>query len=193
MKENSHYHQTEAQMRTEYEIVEASKKDIAYFAPLYEKYYRQIFLYHQQRVEDKETAFDLTSQTFLKAMCSLHKYQFKGLPFSSWLYRIAHNEMIEAFRKKKAERVVNVQDEYLKNVMEEINVDGYEVYFPKLLGFISDLPEDELHLIEMRFFEKRAFREIAEVLCITENNAKVKMHRLLEKLKKDFLNKVKAD
>ena len=48
----------------------------------------------------------------------------------------------------------------------------------------QELPEDELQLIEMRFFEKRSFKEIGEILEITENNAKVKTYRILEKLKK---------
>ncbi|MBL7885021.1 MAG: sigma-70 family RNA polymerase sigma factor, partial [Bacteroidia bacterium] len=54
----------------------------------------------------------------------------------------------------------------------------------KIVSIISELPEDELQLIEMRFFEKRAFKEIGEILNITENNAKVKTYRIIEKLKK---------
>ena len=54
---------------------------------------------------------------------------------------------------------------------------------------LHDLPEDDLQLVEMRYFEKRAFKEIAEILEITENNAKVKVYRVLERLKKMILNK----
>jgi RNA polymerase sigma-70 factor (ECF subfamily) len=54
---------------------------------------------------------------------------------------------------------------------------------------MKELPEDELQLIEMRFFEKRAFKEIAEIMMMTENNAKVKLYRILERIKKILTKK----
>jgi RNA polymerase sigma-70 factor (ECF subfamily) len=54
---------------------------------------------------------------------------------------------------------------------------------------IKQLPEDDLQMVEMRFFEKRAFKEIAEILNITENNAKVRMYRILERLKKTIVTR----
>ena len=68
--------------------IEAAKRDATNFGPIYNKYYKQIFGYIYQRMEDKDVAFDVTSQVFLKALTNLHKYEFKGVPFASWLYRI---------------------------------------------------------------------------------------------------------
>lgn len=184
MSFNSRYHATAEQMNAEQVQVEAAKKDPNFFGPLYNKYYKQIFAYVYQRMDDKDTAFDVTAQVFLKALTNLHKYEFKGVPFASWLYRIAQSEVYQMFRDKKAQRTVNVDVSDLRFLFEEIEENYYDEYTPKVLSLIKELPEEEIKLIEMRFFEKRPFKEIAEILGITENNAKVKLYRILERIKK---------
>ncbi len=189
MSFNSRYHATAEQMSAEQVQVEAAKKDPSFFGPLYNKYYKQIFGYVYQRMEDKETAFDVTAQVFLKALTNLHKYEFKGVPFASWLYRIAQSEVYQMFRDKKAKRTVNVDVSDLRFLFEEIEENFYDEYTPRVLKLVKELPEDDLRLIEMRFFEKRQFKEIAEIMEITENNAKVKLYRILERIKKAITSK----
>lgn len=184
MQQTSKYHATNSQLATEQAVVEAAKKDPARFAALYDKYYEQIFRFIYQRVDDKEQAFDTTQQTFLKAMNNLHKYEFRGVPFASWLYRIASSEVNNLFRAEKTQRTVNIDSVNVYSIIEEIRESKIDQYHDKIVGIISELPEEELQLIEMRFFEKRAFKEIAEILDMTENNAKVKTYRILDKLKK---------
>lgn len=184
MIETSKYHATETDLANEQQVVEAAKKDPAKFAVLYDKYYERIFRFIYQRVDDKEHAFDATQQTFLKALNNLYKYEFRGVPFASWLYRIASSEVNNLFRAEKANRTVNIESVSVYSIIEEIQESKIDEYHDKIVDIISELPEDELQLIEMRFFEKRAFKEIAEILDITENNAKVKTYRVLEKLKK---------
>jgi RNA polymerase sigma-70 factor, ECF subfamily len=189
MSFNSRYHATAEQMSAEQVQVEAAKKDPNFFGPIYNKYYKQIFAYVYQRMEDKETAFDVTAQVFLKALTNLNKYEFKGVPFASWLYRIAQSEVYQMFRDRKAKRTVNVDVSDLRFLFEEIEENYYEDYTPRVLKMIKELPEDDLKLIEMRFFEKRQFREIAEIMEITENNAKVRLYRILERIKKAITSK----
>jgi len=186
--EFSRYHATTDQISSEFMQIEAAKRDVNQFAPLYNKYYKQIFGYVYQRMEDKDTAFDVTSQVFLKALTNLGKYEFKGVPFASWLYRIAHSEVMQVFRDKKAKRTVNCDVGDFKNLFEEIEEGYYEEYQARVMQIIKQLPEDELQLIEMRFFEKRQFREIAEIMMLTETNAKVKLYRILERIKKTITN-----
>lgn len=180
---NSHYHHTEVQLNDELVIIEAAKKNPAHFAPLYNKYYKQIFNYLYQRMDCKETAFDVTSQVFLKALSNLQNYQFKGVPFASWLYRIAYNEMMLVYRNLKDKRAVNADIGDLKFICDETNEPFFEEYIPVIKKLITELDEEDLMLVEMRFFEKRPFKEIAEILNTTEGNAKVKMFRVIEKLK----------
>jgi len=184
MIETSKYHATQTDLASEQVIVEAAKKDPSKFAGLYDKYYEQIFRYIYQRVDDKEQAFDATQQVFIKAMESLHKYEFRGVPFASWLYRIASSEVNNVYRSQK-QRTVNIDSVGVYGIMEEMEETKIDKYHDKIVEIIGqELPEDELQLIEMRFFEKRSFKEIGEILDITENNAKVKTYRILEKLKK---------
>jgi RNA polymerase sigma-70 factor (ECF subfamily) len=188
---NPNYHHTTEQLNEELMLIEAAKLNPQRFAPLYNKYYKQIFNYVYQRMEDKDTAFDLTGQVFLKALTNLANYQFKGVPFASWLYRIAHNELMQMFRTMKDKRAVNADVGDLRNICSETEEPFFEEYIPAIKKLILELDSDDLQMVEMRFFEKRPFKEIAEILDITEVNAKVRMYRIIEKLKKQ-LSKLKT-
>ena len=188
---NPHYHHTGEQLNEEMMIIEAAKLNPQRFAPLYDKYYKQIFNYLYQRMDDKDTAFDLTGQVFLKALTNLSNYQFKGVPFASWLYRIAHNEMMQLFRSSKDKRAINADISDLRYICEENEEPFFEEYIPAIKKLKQELKEEELQMVELRFFEKRAFKDIAEIMDITEVNAKVRMYRIIEKLKKQ-LSKLKT-
>jgi RNA polymerase sigma-70 factor, ECF subfamily len=192
MTVQSTYHLTSDQLQDELRLIEAAKTNPERFAPLYNKYYKQIFNYIYQRMESKDTAFDVTSTVFLKALSGIESYRFKGVPFSSWLYRIAHNEVMQSFRLQKGKRVINADIGDLRDICEENEEVFMEDYIPFLKQVIKSLPEEELQIVEMRYFEKRPFKEIADILDITETNAKVRMHRILEKLKKQF-TKIKPE
>ncbi|MBC8399759.1 MAG: sigma-70 family RNA polymerase sigma factor [Flavobacteriales bacterium] len=186
MQGKSIYHQSQKQLLSENDIVEAAKKDPKQFEALYKKYYEQIFRYIHQRMDDKEMAFDITSQVFLKAMINLPKYKYKGVPFSSWLYRIAMSEVYQSFKDKKSTRTVNVDTSNVEDIIDEVEQDNTGEMRQALIEVIGDLPEIELQIIEMRYFEKRSYREIGDILGMTENNAKVRAYRIVEKLKKRF-------
>jgi RNA polymerase sigma-70 factor (ECF subfamily) len=188
MNFNPRYHHTTTQLLDEQMIIEAAKQNPERFGPIYDKYYKQIFGYVYQRMDCKDTAFDVTAQVFLKALTNLNRYEYKGVPFASWLFRIAHSEVMQLFRDQKNKRAINADVGDLKNIYEEVQEPFFEEYLPALQQMIKQLPEEDLQLIEMRFFEQRPFKEIAEILNITENNAKVRMYRVLERLKKTITN-----
>jgi RNA polymerase sigma-70 factor (ECF subfamily) len=183
---NPHFHHTSEQLNEELIIIEASKQNPEKFGPIYNKYYKQIFNYVYQRLDDKETAVDITSQVFFKALTNLSNYQFKGVPFGSWLYRIAHNELMQLFRIQKDKKTINADISDLRYICERNEEPFYEEYIPIIKKIIQELNSDDLQMIEFRFFEKRPFKEIAEILDISEVNAKVRMHRIIEKLKKSI-------
>lgn len=187
---NPHFHHTNEQLNEELIIIQAAKQNPERFAPLYDKYYKKIFNYVYQRMDSKDTAFDITGQVFLKALTNLNRYEYKGVPFASWLYRIAHNEVMQLFRSQKDKRAINADIGDLRYICEENEELFFEEYIPAIKKLIAELKEDDLQLVELRFFEKRPFKEIAEILDITEVNAKVKMYRVVEKLKKS-LSKLK--
>jgi RNA polymerase sigma-70 factor (ECF subfamily) len=91
---------------------------------------------------------------------------------------------MQSFRTKKNLRTINADISDLRNICEEVEQEYMEEYKSVLMTVIKNLPEDDVQLIELRFFEKRPFKEIAEILNLTETNAKVKLYRILEKVKK---------
>lgn len=176
-------------IQTEWQEVQLAKENPAMFRPLYERYFEGIFRFILSRCGDQVAANDICSQVFLKAMQKLHKYEFRGVPFSAWLYRIASNEVAQYFRNTKKLRVVNVEDTHLTDFVEEIDFDAFGEYREVMIEVLNDLKPKDLELIEMRFFEKRPFKEIAAITGLTESNAKVKTYRILERLKKKIVKK----
>lgn len=177
------HHKTADELRIELAIVEAAKNDPSKFGALYEKYYRQVFVFVFRRTGDEEHSGDIVANTFLKAMLALPKYTFKGVPFSAFLFRIASNEINMFFRKTRRERVVSLDKSDLGKMIAESGESDSADNQRLLLKALGTLSDDDMQLIELRFFEKRAFNEIGEIIGITENNAKVKTYRILDKLK----------
>jgi RNA polymerase sigma-70 factor (ECF subfamily) len=165
-------------------LITAAKKDPAYFAPLYNRYYRPIIQFVYRRLYDKEKAADIVSMVFLKALNNLSSYENRGLPFSSWLFRIAVNELNYYYRTTSNKRIVGINDEQLKAIPLDSLEGNEEEKIEKILCAIKKLKEDEVQYIELRFFEGYSFKEIADILSITENNAKVRTYRIIEKIKK---------
>jgi RNA polymerase sigma-70 factor (ECF subfamily) len=180
--------QIEQQLLIEEEVIRKAKKDPGAFRGIYEKYYKKIFLFVLHRAGNKETSADITSQVFMKALVNLEQYEFRGLPFSSWLFRIAVNECNNYFRKHKRERLVVLEDEHVENLYDEMFGENVqEELRAKLPRILEKLKPEELQLIELRYLESRAFKEVAEILNITETYAKVRTYRILDKMKKLFV------
>jgi RNA polymerase sigma-70 factor (ECF subfamily) len=160
------------------------------FRPIYVKYFKKIFLFIFHKVGDKEAAGDLTQQVFLSALTKVSQYEYRGLPVSAWLFRIAINQCNDFFKKTKRQRTVVLEDGVVQNLYEEITadqtLDEWRSRLPQILEMLSG---EELQIIELRFFEGRSFKEVGEILEITETNSKVKTYRILERMKKMFLKK----
>jgi RNA polymerase sigma-70 factor (ECF subfamily) len=192
MRVHSNFHQTNQLLQDELDLIKKAQNNPEQFGPLYKKYHEQIFRYIYQRMDDVELAHDITAQVFIKALLNIKKYEYRGVPFSSWLYRIAKSELYQSFRVKKAERTINIDTVNVVAIIDEIESDETEENKKHLLYSLSLLKEKDVLLIELRFFEKRSFKEMGEILELTENNAKVKTFRALEKLKTLFLTKKPA-
>ncbi len=188
---------TEEEIRREQAIVERSKRNSRDFAELYEKYFDRIYYYLLRQTDDEEIAGDLSSQTFVNALNHLGKYEFRGLPFSAWLYKIASNEVNKYYRKKKGKKIFSIEEAKVRELVERSNTEGLqdwdEEIIQQLITYLKDLPIDMLHVLQLRFFEDKGFREIAFILEMTESGAKMRTYRALDMLRKNFNIKVKYD
>ena len=181
---------SEEAMQDEWGEIQAAQANPVLFQPLYDRYFEQVFQYIYNRTLDENLCADLSSQVFLKAMQQLGGYAFRGVPFSAWLFRIAANEIAQFYRQSKKIRVVSAEDSQLGSLFDEMEEDDLEPFRPFLIPALEELKETDLEIVELRFFEQRPFKEIAELLDITESNAKVRTYRVLERLKKIILSKI---
>ncbi|MBX7240542.1 MAG: sigma-70 family RNA polymerase sigma factor [Bacteroidia bacterium] len=180
------YHISESQLIKEQKWIEASQKDPGAFGEIYNFYYNRIFLFIFKRVEEEDEAVDITAQTFLKALTNIGKFSFQGVPFAAWLYRIALNEVNMYYRKDKSQLTESVGKVQIAEMLEETDAIVSEDMVKQLSTILQKLDPDDMQLISLRFFEGMPFKEVADILGITENNAKVKTYRILDKMKKQF-------
>lgn len=180
---NAH-HKTDTDLKQELQQVEAAKQNPARFDVLYDRYYKSIFVFVYRRIGDEEVTADITSQVFLKALINIKKYEFKGVPFSAWLFRIAFNEINMYFRKNKADRIVSIEQSGIAMILAEVKEEDRSEVQQKMMQALKQMTEEDTQLIELRFFEKRSFAEVGNIVGITENNAKVKVYRIIDKIKK---------
>ncbi len=158
-----------------------AKKDIRYFDKLYEEHFPAIFRFVIVRVNNRDIAEEIVSNVFYKAMSKLHMFRWRSIPFSAWLYRIAISEISNYFRKEKRQRKIEQQ------VFDEVDIfKEDEEYFSYdfVHQYIKDLPQKDQDLIYFRFFAKKSFSEIAEIVGKKENTLRVNLHRALKKLEK---------
>ena len=170
----------------DYFLVQRAKKNPVYFAPLYEKYFDQIFIFIFKKTKNEELTGDLTSQVFLKALLNINKYEDRGYPFSSWLYMIASNEVNLHYRKIKKINEIEIQEKDVVNLLDEFKSMNTIEHQEKLIDAMNNLSEKDTEIIDLRYFEKKSFKEIGEILQISHGAAKIKLYRSVEKLKTLF-------
>ncbi len=184
--ETKHSLQHSNKTMSEEEQIIATKKDSKNFRFLYEANYEAIFRFLYRKANDEALAADLTAQTFIKALTNIHKFEYKGVPFSAWLYRIASNEFLKYYRKEKRIPVYSLGEETAKkltNFSEELADERQQERINQLTKVLEKLPTKDMQMIELRFFEDKSFKEIGFILETTESAAKMRTYRILEKIK----------
>jgi RNA polymerase sigma-70 factor, ECF subfamily len=173
----------------EHDLIVRAKMDAEAFGDLYQRYVTRIYNYHYRHTSNRSDAEDLTSRTFYRALRSLHSYRETGAPFQAWLFRIAHNLVVNWYRDHANHPTVSMDgDDYLslRSQMAQANsADGPEAALANtelrtvLVQAISRLPEDRKTLIILKFVEEMTNVEIGEVLGRTEGAIKALYHRTL--------------
>jgi len=179
----------------EKELVRQAQKAPDAFAKLYDQYYPKIFGYILRRTANLEAAQDITSETFFKALRKLWQFQWRNISFSSWLHKIAANEINQYFRKAQYKKSIS---------LEELQEQGFEPISPhnpeselieaqekleqhqdflEIQGKIVRLPDKYQEVVALRFFEQKQIKEISEILGKKEGTIKSLLHRAVEKLR----------
>jgi len=167
-------------------LIEAAQQDSEQFMHLYDKYFDQIYRYIYRRVGgNPDVAHDIGSQTFLDALDNLKSYTFQGYPFSSWLYKIAHNNVIKWYRKTSKHQIVPLDEAYnLSDKTQDTKEEADGVLAQEQISeMMQKLDEDEQEILRLKFFEGLSNIEIADIMELSVSNIGVKVFRTLKKAK----------
>ena len=172
----------------------AAQGDREAFGVLYDRYVGRIYNYIYYRTGNQHDAEDLTSRVFTRAMRHIPNYQDRGVPFSAWLYRIAHNLVANWHRDNSRRQEVALDDgfwvssdfEHPENVLMRSEEES------ALLDIIRDLPEDRQMLLILKFVEHLSNAEIGDIMGRTEGAVKSLYHRTLLSLR-DRADQIEPD
>lgn len=154
------------------------------FGLLYDYYQPKIYRFIILKVGHREEAEDLTHQVFLSAWQNIKNYKKKGFPFSSWLYRIARNQVIDHYRTKKTNLTLEeVSPEYFVTpAVASLNIEK-DLEMERVLGAMRNLESQYQDVVIMRFVEDLSVREVAAALGKSEGAVKLIQHRAIKKLR----------
>lgn len=190
------------QLTEERRLVAQARQDPKAFGKLFDRYYEAIFSYILHRTANAALAQELTSDTFYKALDKLWTFRWRGLPFSSWLYRIASNQVNAHYRRYRNDRTGSL-DDYRDRLADELSEADREllaaealleedVFFRELHRQIAALKPKYQEVVTLRFFEDKKIREIAEILGKSPGTVKSLLHRALTRLREQLADNPEA-
>ncbi len=163
-------------MDAERHRIEAAQKDPSRFAELYEENFERVYAFVVRRVRDRHDAQDVTSEVFQQALANLPRFEWRGVPFSAWLYRIAANAVVDHLKKSSREVAMPA------DVLATAEIDRIEER-ATLFRSVHRLPADQRRVIVMRFAEGKSIREVAEEIGRSEGAVKQLQWRGLQALR----------
>lgn len=176
------------EIRDEPELIARARTDPATFGQLYEHYVDRIYSYVFHRVGNAQDAEDLTARTFYRALDKLDTYEDRGLPFSAWLFRIAHNLVANWHRDHGRQHVLTLdqveyraQDEDRPEAAVEAQVAQEELW-----AAINRLPEERRRLLLYKFGDALSNLEIGALMNKSEGAIKSLYFRTLAALRQDL-------
>lgn len=158
------------------------------FGVLYERYVDRIYSYIYYRTGNRQDAEDLTSRTFNKALDHIKRFDDRGVPFSAWLYRIAHNLIANWHRDRSRKKEISLEDQvnlHAPGVSPERLVVTSEAR-EALLAAIRRLPDDRQQLILLKFGDNMPNAQIGAIMGRSEGAIKSLYHRTLLALREDL-------
>jgi len=166
----------------------AMQGDKQAFGDLYDKYAARIYNYIYYRTGSPLDAEDLTSRVFFRAMRHITNYTDRGVPFSAWLYRIAHNLVANWHRDSSRRQEVALEDGYQTSKGEEYPETALLENEEQnaLLGLIRSLPEERQQLLILKFVEHMSNADIGAIMDRTEGAIKSLYHRTLLALREEI-------
>ena len=162
-------------------LIEAAQQDPARFADLYEMNFERVYAYIVRRVRDRSETEDLTSEVFQQALANLKRFEWRGIPFAAWLFRIAANLISDRWQRSGRE----VTDD--SGIIDSAQVSPAEIEEVErratLFRLVDTLPAEQKRVVVLRFVEQKSIKEVAREVRKTEGAVKQLQFRALSSLR----------
>jgi len=162
-------------------LIEAAQRDPARFAELYENNFERVYAYIVRRVGNRAETEDLTSEVFHQALANLKRFEWRGIPFAAWLFRIAANLISDRWQRSGRE----VADD--SGLIDTAQVSPAEIEEVErratLYRLVNTLPDEQQRVVVLRFVEQKSIKEVAQEIRKTEGAVKQLQFRALSTLR----------
>jgi RNA polymerase sigma-70 factor (ECF subfamily) len=163
-------------------LIEAAQKDPARFAELYENNFERVYAYVVRRVGDRAETEDLTSEVFHHALANLRRFEWRGIPFAAWLYRIAANLISDRWQRSNREQLTDDLEQVESAPARAVEFDEVERR-ATLFRLVDTLPAEQRRVVVLRFVEQKSIKEVAREIRKTEGAVKQLQFRALSSLR----------
>lgn len=165
-------------------LIEAAQQDPNRFADVYELYFERVYAYVARHTRSRDAAEDITSEVFHNALANLTRFEWRGVPFSAWLFRIAANALADYFNRLARTRANSNLEGFDPPDPSQFSTRGdVDADRARLFRLVRELPDVQRRVVEMRFAEEKSIREIALAIGRSEGAVKQLQFRALESLR----------
>ena len=172
-------------MQDEERLVRRAKEgDQQAFAQLYEENFDKIYRYVALKIGDRIEAEDMTQQVFLNALRSITSFKWQGVPFTAWLYRIAHNQVVDHLRKRKKQVAAPLEESLLESDSDPQRMAEQSLDLEQLLSATRRLTEAQREVISLRFTSGLPIGEVARIMGKSQGAVKALQHSAIVTLRK---------
>jgi RNA polymerase sigma-70 factor (ECF subfamily) len=161
-------------------LIEAAQQDPARFAELYESNFERVYAYVVRRVGNRTETEDLTAEVFHHALANLKRFEWRGIPFTAWLFRIAANLISD--RWQRSSREVDDPESIDSAQASAADIEDVERR-ATLFRLVDTLPSEQRRVVVLRFVEEKSIKEVAQEIRKTEGAVKQLQFRALTSLR----------
>ncbi len=165
----------------------AQNGDREAFTELYETYFSKLYRYVVVRIGNRAEAEDMTQQVFVKAYKSISSYRWRGVPFSAWLFRIAHNLIVDFFRKESKRPTVPLEESLVASNDNVQQVVERRLDIERVMAATRQLTAAQREVISLRFAGGLAIAEVARTMGKSEGAVKALQHSAIAALRRVLL------
>lgn len=174
----------------EKQLVMDAKSNNESFGKLYDFYFPKVYSFVAAKINDRDDAEDLVSDIFMKVLENIQKFEWRGVPFGAWIFRIARNVLNDYYQKHNKTRTSDIEQAYSVSEPEEKVSPHIKAAREELSDVVQKvmktLPERELLVIQLKFFSELTNREIVQITGLSESNVAIILYRTLRKIKPDL-------